>query len=231
MTQAFLEAMEGWLFELVRQLPVLAWLSSTLLCPLNIRWTLWQLLIYVELRGALHSAAFCFSLPSSPSCSAPLACVACVKRFAEIHKDMVNIAMGTPRFGCVEPVLGNACKCCYSRSFLRKGMLIGSDIEIIPVMRQLEFFQHFDNLGEHGDVPEITVDILGCLPSVQGWSARAWMQWGTCIAGYLQRYYAQQGLASHGTSSGAMPVHRDSQLLSWDSDEYCLHLPDAWDGR
>ena len=44
MTQVFLEAMEGWLFELVRQLPVLAWLSSALLCLLNIRWTLWQLL-------------------------------------------------------------------------------------------------------------------------------------------------------------------------------------------
>ena len=54
MTQVFLEAMEGWLFELVRQLPVLAWLSSALLCPLNIRWTLWQLLVYVELRGALR---------------------------------------------------------------------------------------------------------------------------------------------------------------------------------
>ena len=39
MTQVFLEAMEGWLFELVQQLPVFAWLSSALLCPLNIRWT------------------------------------------------------------------------------------------------------------------------------------------------------------------------------------------------
>ena len=40
MTQVFLEALEGWLFELARQVPVLACLSSALLCPLNIRWTL-----------------------------------------------------------------------------------------------------------------------------------------------------------------------------------------------